>query len=179
MKKLMKFINKMVDAIPIALTPIALIAIGWYLYTSFDVFDQWYALPAFALSTGILTLIIPLVTQRFKSLNTVISTGIVVLLILTVLPLVEGEHHQYLWGNLLLQMYAVALGTEWLSYTKIRVGDAIIDFAICALSAYFITLVYEYCLAVTVILAITYILIIKINFTFSFSIRKNQKKTTK
>lgn len=175
----MNFINKMVDAIPITLTPIALIAIGWYLYTSFDVFDQWYALPLLAVGTGILTLIIPWGAQRFKSLNTVISTGIVVLLMLTVLPLVEGENHQYLWGNLFLQMYVVALGTEWLSYTKIRLGDVIIDLAICALAAYFVTLVYEFCLAVIAILAVTYILIIKINFYFSFSIRKNKKTTSK
>ena len=41
------------------LTAIATIAIAWYLLTSYEVLTNWWSLPTIAISTGLLSLILP------------------------------------------------------------------------------------------------------------------------
>lgn len=171
-KRTKKKINSL---LPTMLTVIATIAITWYLITSFDVINKGWSLPLIAVITGVCSIILPGIAKRFKAFNTVISTGITVLLMITVLPLLIGENNEYLWGNTFILISAISLLSELYVYHKIQFGDLIIDFALSALSAWLI-IQSTNCIIILVILLITYILILLINCNFSLSWRKTNNK---
>ena len=168
-KKMNHFSNSL---LPTLLTVIAVIAITWYLITSFDAINKWWSLPLIAIAPGILSIVLPTIARRFKAFNSVISTGITVLLMITVLPLVIGENNEYLWGNSFLLISSISLLSELYVYHKIQIGDIIIDLALSALAAWLIVQTTN-CIIILVILLITYILSLLVNCNFSLSWRNN------
>lgn len=174
-KKMNHFVNSL---LPTMLTVIATIAITWYLITSFDVINKSWSLPLIAIVPGIFSIILPRIAKRFKAFHSVISTGITILLMITVLPLFVGENNEYLWGNSFFLISSISLLSELYVYHKIQLGDLIIDLALSALSAWLIVQTTN-CIIILVILLITYILILLINCNFSLSWRKNNNNNNK
>ena len=154
---------------------IATIAIAWYLFTYYSVINTWWSLPLLAGATGLLSVILPLLIRRFKPLWSIIATGFT-LLIMQILPFFStyGESTKF-WG-LTIIILVIAMITEALAHgiSILHIGEFILDLIISIAAAWLIT-TFETPITTVVLLLITFISTLVIDFNFEFSLKRNSR----
>lgn len=154
------------------LTAIATIAIVWYLLTSYEVLTNWWSLPTIAISTGLLSLILPVLVYRFKATFSIISTG----LLLFIIQIVKSFMSVPFW-TLGLLIFSIAIITE-VVVNNVSFGDLLIDFAFSLIASYLI-IHFSNTLITLLILILTYLLVTLVGFSFKFNLKESLGKSKK
>ena len=107
----------------ISLSAIAGFSITKYFLNSFEFNAEWWALLVLAVLTGLFTWVISELSFKFRVANALISTGILLLLLMTVIPLFKN----FEFLAIIIGFVLVAIPTELIANGKLRVGDLILD----------------------------------------------------
>ena len=141
---------------------IAIMAIMWHVYASYNVLNNWWAFPSFAILTAGLSLIITACANRFPVFNAIIYTGITlffleisyllkssstlaissfIIFIITVLACINDKH--FLEGNLLLRTILCSIFTLVAGYFIMLYISNPVLFVIALFVMYLLILVFD------------------------------------
>jgi len=149
------------------LSIVAILAILWFVFSSLELITRWWALPAIAAFTGILSIVIPSLAKRFRPFASVISVGWAILLYLTILPFTASK-----LLALTIIIFIIAIITEILTNSGLHIGSLLLDLLISAVTAWLLTKLSFTCLGTLLGLLDCYLVVLLIDFDFSFSIKK-------
>lgn len=141
---------------------IASITIIWYLLTHLGLSTSRWFFPTIAIGSGILSLILPALASRFRIAYSIISFGLILLLLQIVQIFVPTISFWY-W---VAMIYIIAILTEFMG-KNISVGDFLIDFLFSLIAAYLI-LLFNKTIITLVILLLNYIAVILFSVSFKF-----------
>ena len=158
--------------IAISVTVIAVLAIVWNLLEDMNYLNKWWALPLTAAITGILAIIIPFLGKKFSILYSINAVGFT-LLLMAIMRSFFTINILSVWEAIIV----IAVITEFTQKT-FHIGAGLFDLFISFVSAYLINNYGSSSMVITVIiLLITYLMVILIDFDFQFSVKGANNET--
>ena len=143
------------------LSAIAAFSLTKYVLVSLEAESQWWVLPVLAIATGLITVILYELSNKFRIANSLLAMGVHLLFNMTLLPLFRG----YEFWVMFLTFLSISVFTELAVNKKLHLGDLFLNPTIAALSAFVIQKINIHLLT-PVVLIISYVMIICINISF-------------
>ena len=174
-QKLQNALTLITQALDPILSVIAVLVIFWTNLSFFDKMNEHWTLPLIAITTGLSSVLLPLISKRVTLFYAIISTGLS-LLAISIYPYFVPEELQLI--ALLLTVIIISVLTDCVVSEKMTVGLILFDIAVSIIAGiliYFFNTVW----ISTIILGITFVLVLLIGYDFSFSLKKVIRKSAK
>ena len=159
-----------------ALSAVASLAIVKTVLDYFKFNTSWFAFLLTAIIVGIVTFLLPLLVEKVNFAKSIICTGFTVLLMI---PFAKFQLELTQYWCLFILITAIALLTDIINgiinHTRFHFANLIFDVGICLLANHLIA-VFDNSIVTLVILIITYSIVLLVNFTFMFSIKRKSIK---
>lgn len=159
-----------------ALSAVASLAIVKTVLDYFKFNTAWFAFLLTAIIVGIVTFLLPLLVEKVNFAKSIICTGFTVLLMI---PFAKFQLELTQYWCLFILITAIALLTDIINgiinHTRFHFANLIFDVGICLLANHLIA-VFDNSIVTLVILIITYSIVLLVNFTFMFSIKRKSIK---
>lgn len=159
-----------------ALSAVASLAIVKTVLDYFKFNTAWFAFLLTAIIVGIVTFLLPLLVEKVNFAKSIICTGFTVLLMI---PFAKFQLELTQYWCLFILITAIALLTDIINgiinNTRFHFANLIFDVGICLLANHLIA-VFDNSIVTLVILIITYSIVLLVNFTFMFSIKRKSIK---
>lgn len=159
-----------------SLSAIASLAIVKTVLDYFKFNTSWFAFLLTAIIVGIVTFLLPLLAEKVNFAKSIICTGITVLLMI---PFAKFQLELTQYWCLFILITAIALLTDFINgiinHNKFHFANMIFDTLLCLLANHMIAL-FNNSIVTLVILIITYSIVLLINFSFKFSIKRKSLK---
>ena len=159
-----------------ALSAVASLALVKTVLDYFKFNTAWFAFLLTAIIVGIVTFLLPLLVEKVNFAKSIICTGFTVLLMI---PFAKFQLELTQYWCLFILITAIALLTDFINgiinHNKFHFANLIFDVGICLLANHLIA-VFDNSIVTLVILIITYSIVLLVNFTFMFSIKRKSIK---
>lgn len=159
-----------------ALSAIAALAITKTVLDYFKFDTSWFAFLLTALIVGITTFLLPLLVEKVNFANSIICTGFTVTLMITFSKFQLNSTQRY-WLTFVIILAAALLADIIINHNKFHFANLIFDAGICLLANHLIALL-DKSIVTLIILIVTYSIVLLVNFSFKFSIKRKSLKET-
>lgn len=159
-----------------SLSAIAALAITKTVLDYFKFDTSWFAFLLTALIVGLVTFLLPLLVEKVNFANSIICTGFTVLMMV---PFAKFQLKLTQYWCLFFLITAIALLTDIINgiinHNKFHFANLIFDVGICLLANHLIAL-FDNSIITLIVLVVTYSIVLLVNFTFKFSIKRKSIK---
>ena len=149
---------------------IAVMAIIWYLFTSFEVMNKWWALPSFVIGAGF-SLLITALRKRIPAINAITLTGLTLLCsqMFLYFSIFEGSASQKGYAGYFLAVFIAVLTYDFSNYNNIQdIVPISIDISFSVIAALLIILYLSNPILIVLAIFLMYLLVIIIDVDISF-----------
>ena len=160
-----------------ALSAVASLAIVKTVLDYFKFNTSWFAFLLTAIIVGIVTFLLPLLVEKVNFAKSIICTGFTVLLMIPFAKFQLNSTQRY-WLTFVL-ILAVALLADIINgiinHARFHFANLIFDVGISLLANHLIA-VFDNSIVTLIVLVVTYSIVLLVNFTFKFSIKRKSIK---
>lgn len=172
-KSLQNAKKQLTQTLPTILSVIAVLAIFWTNLSFFDKMNERWTLPLVAITTGIFSVLLPIISKCVTLFYSITSTGLSLLLI-TICSEFVPEEFQFI--ILLTTIIFISIITDCLVSEIITFGIILFDISVSIIASILINFFNTIWIS-TILLFITFILVLLIGHDFRFYFKKVVKKS--
>lgn len=159
-----------------SLSAIASLAIVKTVLDYFKFNTAWFAFLLTAIIVGIVTFLLPLLVEKVNFAKSIICTGFTVLLMI---PFAKFQLELTQYWCLFILITAIALLTDIINgiinNARFHFANLIFDVGISLLANHLIA-IFDNSIVTLIVLLVTYSIVLLVNFTFKFSIKRKSIK---